>query len=141
MKIILSLFAVVALFAESKPVPPLGIQVTAAERAELQAGLEKLGESIHKLGGKKLAADVVIFHNAVRYALQYNEFFKPDEIAKAKVLLKLGQERADLLAAGQSPWTAATGLVVRGYVSKIDRSVQPYGLIVPPSYSPEAPHR
>ena len=46
-----------------------------------------------------------------------------------------------MLASGQTPWTAATGLVVRGYVSKSDRSVQPYGLIVPPSYSPEAPHR
>src|SRR5437870_2182440 len=44
-------------------------------------------------------------------------------------------------AAGQSPWTAATGLVVRGYVSKIDASVQPYALVVPPSYSPTAPHR
>jgi hypothetical protein len=30
---------------------------------------------------------------------------------------------------------------VRGYISKIDRSVQPYGLVVPPSYSPTAPHR
>ena len=33
------------------------------------------------------------------------------------------------------------GLVVRGYISKIDRSVQPYGLVVPASYSPTAPHR
>ena len=35
---------------------------------------------------------------------------------------------------GKSPWTTATGLVVRGYVSKIDGSVQPYGLVVPKSY-------
>ena len=32
------------------------------------------------------------------------------------------------------PWTTATGLVVRGYKSKIDDSVQPYGLVVPASY-------
>ncbi len=31
--------------------------------------------------------------------------------------------------------------MVRGYISKIDHSVQPYGLVVPPSYSPNAPHR
>ena len=31
--------------------------------------------------------------------------------------------------------------MVRGYVSKIDKSIQPYGLVVPPSYSPAAPHR
>src|SRR6185369_3630069 len=78
---------------------------------------------------------------AVRFSLQYNEFFKPAEIAAAKVLLQQGEERAAQLAAGQAPWTTATGLVVRGYVSKIDKSVQPYGLVVPPSYSPTAPHR
>src|SRR6185312_5310426 len=73
--------------------------------------------------------------------LQYNEFFRADEIAKAKVLLRQGEERAAQLAQGQAPWTTATGLVVRGYVSKIDKSVQPYGLVVPASYSPTAPHR
>ena len=52
-----------------------------------------------------------------------------------------GIERADQLAAGQSPWTTATGLVVRGYVSKIDGSVQPYGLVVPESYTNKGPGR
>ena len=40
-------------------------------------------------------------------------------------------ERASQLRDGKAPWTTATGLVVRGYVSKIDGSVQPYGLVVP----------
>ncbi len=31
--------------------------------------------------------------------------------------------------------------MVRGYVSRIDRSVQPYGLVVPVTYSPSLPHR
>src|SRR5262249_35427770 len=39
------------------------------------------------------------------------------------------------------PWTTATGLVARGYVSKIDESVQPYGLVVPASYQPGLPFR
>ncbi len=30
---------------------------------------------------------------------------------------------------------------MRGYVSKIDGSVQPYGLVVPASYKPDVPHR
>ena len=29
------------------------------------------------------------------------------------------------------------GLVALGYTSKIDGSVQPYGLVIPPSYTPE----
>ena len=53
------------------------------------------------------------------------------EVAKAKALLKEGRERAEQLAAGKAPWATAAGLVVRGYVSKIDGSVQPYGLVVP----------
>src|SRR5262249_56937924 len=42
---------------------------------------------------------------------------------------------------GMAPWTTARGLVVRGYVSRIDGSVQPYGLVVPDSYRPDAPYR
>ncbi len=140
------LFAVAA-FAQPpvKPVPAAGIEVPAADREELQAGLAHLRASIDKLSDKlktsPLLPDVLIYHEAVRYALQYNEFFKLAEIAAAKLLLQRGEERAAQLAAGQAPWTTATGLVVRGYVSKIDKSVQPYGLLVPPSYSPAAPHR
>ncbi|SPF50133.1 conserved exported hypothetical protein [Candidatus Sulfopaludibacter sp. SbA4] len=125
----------------SKPVPPPGIELPAADHAELQAGLDHLRASIDKVRGNPLAPDVLIFQEAVRYALQYNEFFNANEIAKAKALLQQGEERAAQLAQGQAPWNIATGLVVRGYVSKIDKSVQPYGLVVPPSYSPNAPHR
>jgi len=124
-----------------KPVPAVGIEVPAADRAELQAGLAHLRASIDKLKSGPLLPDVLIYHEAVRYALQYNEFFKPGEIAAAKTLLQQGETRAAQLAEGQAPWTTATGLVVRGYISKIDKSVQPYGLVVPPSYSPTAPHR
>ena len=127
--------------ADIKPVPPPGVDVPAAERAELEAGLARLGRGIDKIRSHALAPDVEIFHNAVRYALQYGEFFKADEINRAKELLRQGQERADALAAGSAPWASATGLVVRGYVSKIDRSVQPYGLVAPPSFSPTRPHR
>ncbi len=136
------LFAIAA-FAQPpvKPVPAAGIAIPAADRAELQAGLAHLQTSIARLKPGPLLPDVQIYSEAVRFSLEYNEFFKPAEIAAAKVLLQQGEERATQLAAGQAPWTTATGLVVRGYVSRIDKSVQPYGLVVPPSYSPNAPHR
>lgn len=71
----------------------------------------------------------------------YNEFFNVNEVAKAKTLLAHGEERAKQLTEGQAPWTAATGLVVRGYISRIDKSVQPYGLVVPASYFPNSAHK
>ncbi len=124
-----------------KSVPPAGIEVAAADRADLQTGLDHLRAATAKLGKNPLLPDVLIYQEAVRYALDYSEFFKADEVAKARLLLQHGEERAAELAQGRAPWTTATGLVVRGYISKIDRSVQPYGLVVPVSYSPTAPHR
>jgi dienelactone hydrolase len=134
--------------AKVRPVPPPGVEVPAADRAELEAGVAELDRAIAalepvlkdqpRLAG--LLPDVRIFHHAVRYALAYHEFFDLKEIPSARELLRLGRERAAELAAGKAPWTEATGLVVRGYVSKIDGSVQPYGLVVPPSYRPGAPH-
>src|SRR4051794_14422690 len=140
----LALLSVVALAQPPrtiKPVPPVGVEVPAPDRAELASGLERLKAATARLNGNTLLPDVLIYQEAVRYALQYNEFFKADEIAKAKILLQKGEERARQLAEGQAPWRSATGLVVRGYISKIDKSVQPYGLVVPASYSPTAPHR
>ena len=126
-----------------RPVPPPGVPVSETDRKDLEAGLKRLSESIEKLRGTlgnrvQLLPDVQIFHEAVRVALQYNEFFKPEEIYRAKDLLRQGQNRADALAQGQAPWATETGLVVRGYVSKIDRSVQPYSLVIPSSYSAAA---
>jgi dienelactone hydrolase len=117
------------------------MEVPANDRAELEAGLARLKAATERLKGNALLPDVLIYQEAVRVALQYGEFFRADEIGKAKALLRTGEERARLLANGESPWKRTTGLVVRGYISKIDKSVQPYGLVVPASYTPAAPRR
>jgi dienelactone hydrolase len=52
-----------------------------------------------------------------------------------------GLARVKALREGKAPWASATGLVVRAYVSKIDGSVQPYGLVVPPSWCPDTAHK
>jgi predicted peptidase len=132
-----------------RQIPPPGIEISAADREELTAGIAALGKEIdalreslkNKPAQLMLLPDVQIFHNAVRYALQYNEFFKPEEIAVAKRHLKQGMERAAALREGKAPWLKQTGLVVRGYVSEIDGSVQPYGLVVPETYQPNSPHQ
>jgi dienelactone hydrolase len=132
-----------------RPIPPAGIQVPEADQHQLKAELEKLQKEIADLETKlkskpgllELLPDIQIYEKAVRYALEYNEFFNAREIPVARELLKQGLERANALANGRTPWTTATGLVVRGYVSKIDGSVQPYGLVVPESYQPKSPYR
>src|SRR5262245_56553856 len=139
--------------ANVRRVPKLGVDVPADRRTKLEAGLARLAQSLDKLQGAakgkspphprlaELLPDVEIYHKAVHDALVYQEFFDPKEIDFADTALATGQERADQLAAGQAPWTTATGLVVRGYVSKLDGSVQPYGLVVPESYTAKGPGR
>ena len=128
-------------FAEERPVPPPGVAIPAVDRAALESGIADLDAMIRKLPETPLKADVRIFHDAVKAALTYNEFFKVEEIARAKDLLRVGKERAAALAAGKPAWAQSPGLVVRGYVSKIDKSVQPYGLVVPPSYHENSGHK
>src|SRR5207248_10437 len=89
----------------------------------------------------QLLPDVEIYRKAVHWALSYDEFFKSNEVKVARALLQQGLERVDLLHEGRAPWLGTTGLVVRGYVSRIDGSVQPYGLVVPASYRPGSPNR
>src|ERR1041384_2851385 len=102
-----------------RPVPPPGISISETDRAELAAGVAELGREIETLRGQlaskpllELLPDVQIFHNAVRYALNYNEFYKTNQTQIARDFLKQGHERAQSLRDGQAPWTTATGLIV-----------------------------
>ncbi|MEQ1840699.1 MAG: prolyl oligopeptidase family serine peptidase [Verrucomicrobiales bacterium] len=127
-----------------KLIPQPGIAISDSDRAALEAGVSALGKEIDflrdtlKANPEALALlpDVVIFHKAVDWALRYNEFFEPKQIDVAKKLIDLGNQRAAELKAGTPSWLKATGLVVRGYVSKIDGSVQPYGMVIPDDWKP-----
>lgn len=127
-------------------IPKLGVELPADKKAELEASLKELDDAIAPLSKSKdarvqeLLPDIRIYSEAVRTALAYQEFFDLKETGAALELLAEGKQRAKELAAGRAPWTTQTGLVVRGYVSKIDGSVQPYGLVVPASYVP-GPYR
>ncbi len=133
-------------------VPPPGIAVPAEERAILEKGTADLGNEIAALR-KDLAAkpallaelpNVEIFHKSADWALRFDEFFDVKQIATAKDHLAQGIARAAALRKGETPWNRQTGLVVRGYRSKIDGSVQPYGVLVPESFAAgakSAPYR
>ncbi len=126
-------------------IPALGITVSDQDRQELETGVADLSSAVADLERRRdtkitsLVPDIKIYAKAVGDALKHQEFFNPAEIGKARDLLKEGKARADALQSGSAPWTTQTGLVVRGYISKIDGSVQPYGLVIPDSYSPQGP--
>jgi pimeloyl-ACP methyl ester carboxylesterase len=123
-----------------KPLPPPATKpISDKDRSELEAGATALAQQIEQLHSElrdrpkllALLADVQIYLNAVRYPLKYNE---PTDAAKAKAALAAGMQRARDLREGNMPWTVAAG--PRGYVSKIDGSVQPYLLAPPKDFKP-----
>ncbi|MCS6862441.1 MAG: hypothetical protein NZT92_19230, partial [Abditibacteriales bacterium] len=116
--------------------PPQRYQPTAEEREKLATRMEALQAAVEALRKQKaeLLPDVEIYLKAVQYALENEEFFQADEVPKALALLERGLERAQALRARQPFWIRQTGRVVRGFRSRIDGSVQPYGLIVPSHY-------
>lgn len=128
--------------ADVRPVPPPGVAVPAADQARLMAGLQKLRTAIDealKAQAKNpqladLLPDIEIYHKAVDWALRYNEIHKLGELKNADEIIAEGLQRAEQFKTGQAPWTKQKGLVVRAYRSKIDGSVQPYGMVIPDSY-------
>jgi hypothetical protein len=123
-----------------RPVPPPGVEVPDDKKAKLESGLAELRQTIDTLRRKDartrdLLPDVEIFYRAAHDGLIYKEFFSPKEIDQALILLEVGKRRAADLSESKAPWTTQNGLVVRGFVSSLDGSVQPYGLLIPESYS------
>ncbi len=121
----------------AKRLPPAGIKIP--QSGELSARVANLRRELDLLSNElkdqpRLAAllpDIEIFHKAVDWALRYDEFFDPKQLPFAQTLLDQAFERIRQLRSGQAPWLDASGLIVRGYRSQLDLSVQPYGLFVP----------
>ena len=137
-----------------RSVPPPGIKIRDEDRAELTQSVEELRAKIKSAPTNKspaALADVWIFHHAVDYALRYDEFLSTNDLGPARQLLARGHALADALKssnASHAPYSSKGGgipheLVVHGYTSKIDGSIQPYGLVIPLSYytSPDRPRR
>jgi len=109
--------------------PKAGKEVPEAEAKRLRTAVDELGAALAKQN-VPLTADVAIFTKAVDFALRHREFYDVGkDVAKADWALTQARERLEKLKA--APWASQHGLVVRGYVSSIDDSVLPYGLVIP----------
>ncbi len=130
-----------------RPIPPPGVEIPADDRRQLTGAVARLGAAIESArpdlppATRPRITDVEIFHKAVDWALRYNEFFATNEVTIAKALLAEGWKRLGALVDGRTPWLSQTGPVALGYVSRIDGSVQPYGLVVPDGFSTNTPQR
>ena len=85
---------------------------------------------------RALTADVDVYRKAAEWILRYpEEFYTKAYTANALAALDKGLARAKQLLSGAPAWPKQKGRLVRAYISAVDGSVQPYGLIIPESYS------
>jgi pimeloyl-ACP methyl ester carboxylesterase len=133
--IALSLLATVALDAATPSYKP-----TADELRQIHAKAAELASSLEGLAAKNvddaILVDVEIYHKAAVWALRYadEEFYTRRYVADTMMVLDRGLVRAKELAAGRPSWPSRRGQLIRAYRSRVDGSVQPYGLAIPANY-------
>src|SRR5579864_9564640 len=121
--------------------------VTAEQRGEIAQGLKALNDRLAKLRATARAvkpdhlADVEIFAKGITWALRYDETLSAADGALLRKALARANERAAALESGKQPWSERIGKLTRGYVSAVDGSVQPFGVIVPARHYPARPIR
>lgn len=119
--------------------PPVGMEIPRAIRLPLEQQLRILEAAAKSFAQDPLQADAMVLLKAVRFALINGEFYRPQDVEKAKELLQLAESRLAELRAKKASWTRQTGLVARGFVSSIDGSPQPIGLEIPADLDPVKP--
>ena len=111
--------------ANVRPVPPIGIELSAEDAEALKQHLDQLDGKIKQLKMRrdartpKYLPDVEIFSRAMHLALDHREFYRDKDVEAAKRTLKEGISRADSLLEGKTPWTTQSGLVVRGIARRL----------------------
>jgi hypothetical protein len=116
---------------------------TAEEKRQIQTKMDELGRLLEPLRGRPLVEDVEVYHKAAQWMLRHEdqEFYKPEYVKHTLTSLERGIARAKELAAGKPSWPAQKGRLSRGYRSRVDGSVQPYGMVIPDSYDGRTPMR
>jgi dienelactone hydrolase len=141
--------ATVAVLAESpgrqEPAPAV-YRPSVDETHAIERQLADLSARVAALRAKgadpALLADVDIYRRAGEYILRFpEEFANQAYVGDTLAVLDAGLARARELEGGSPSWPQRKGHVVRGSVSRVDGSVQPYGLTIPASYDGRRPMR
>jgi predicted esterase len=99
---------------------------------------EQHAEAVRVRANAGLFADAAVYGKAVAWALRHpEEFYTANYTQNAYKALEVAKQRLTALEAGTTPWTHDKGYVVRAYHSRVDGSLQPYGLLIPDSYNGE----
>jgi hypothetical protein len=128
-------------------IPPPGLAIPEESRRELTEGASSLALEVENLRAHLVKSpallavlpDIEVLQKAVDWALRYDEFFRTNEVASARALLSEAAARVASLREGKTPWMEKAGPTVLGYRSRVDGSVQPYGLVIPETWAVNSP--
>jgi len=109
------------------------LQLVVEQRDILRSKIAMLREKteLRLRDGQALLADVAVFEKAASWMLRFEEFPKKDYIDQLREVIRKGLARADTLQDETADWSQQSGTTVRGYVSAVDNSVQPYAITLP----------
>ncbi|MCE9591526.1 MAG: prolyl oligopeptidase family serine peptidase [Planctomycetes bacterium] len=88
-----------------------------------------------------LRADVAVFESGAALALKYETNLRPADLALIDRARLEAQRRRAALASGKHPRLPRAGSFVAGYVSRVDGSAQPFGVVLPRDHDPTKPSR
>lgn len=132
-----------------KQLPPPGIELAPQQRESLVAHLTTVQQELNLAleqseDGEQWRPHVDVLIRAVDLALRQNLFYKPNQVAEAAALLEEASRRIRSASAGERGLTLlgyrqsvadAPQPLVGGFVSRIDDSVQPFGIVVPAGFT------
>ena len=132
------------------PAFPFGANCqTAFSDAERESTRKRLAELDARLlavessrgSGADRAPDARLYLKAVGHAVDFEPMIDAKGRDQIDLALKTGEGRIAQLEKGQHPWTAGKGRSLRGFISAVDGSPQPYYVFVPKNYDPAKPIR
>ncbi len=122
-----------ASFKGSLPPKPVAA-LSAEQEATAEKTLAEAQAAFEAVKKHPRSADAAIFLKAVRFALDFDEWYdkKPeDNLKKVNALLDEAKKRIASLKENKTPWMDGAGQKVLGFYSKLDGSAQPYGVEIP----------
>ena len=118
--------------------PPEGIEIPAEQSSKWKTRIDALDKQLATNRQASYWADVEVLVKACKLAIEFREFYAEKDFEKCDRLLSLAEKRAAWLTGDKGPKPgplkdpeAGERLQVRGFVSAVDGSAQPVGLIMP----------
>jgi hypothetical protein len=131
-----------------RPIPPIGIEIPPAVIETLSWRCRAIRTQWQSIVDRdplsaSLASEILVFPRAVELAIEFRQFYNERDLEQASALLDEATRRIEIAQMGGS-WSDVVGislstetqLIVGGFTSKIDNSIQPYGLVIPAGWVP-----